>query len=156
MRIRQSATIVLALFNLIGLSAPSYACGGFFSNCPVAGVGVYAPSYGCGGFFSNCPVATVGVAEYQTSFSYRDWLLERQISSGAALYNHPCTVSDGLRETVVPCRAAALALNGGYAAVETSPCAAAIPADPVVYYQPPVRHWYHHAAYRHTRCGYRF
>jgi hypothetical protein len=164
MRIRQYATIGLAFFSLVGLSEPSYACGGFFSNCPVAGA--YASSYGCGGFFSNCPAATVGVgvATYQTSFSYRDWLLDRQISSGAALYNHPCTVSDGLTETVVPCRVAARALGGNYAAgyateaaVYTSPCAGAMPAaDPVVYYQPPVRHEWRHAGYHHSRCGYRF
>ncbi|WP_158816323.1 hypothetical protein [Methylocapsa sp. S129] len=44
--------------------------------------------------------------------SYQDWLLSRQSGNGAALYNQPCTVSDGQRETVVPCQIVAAALDG--------------------------------------------
>jgi hypothetical protein len=42
---------------------------------------------------------------------YQAWLLSRQSGSGAALYNQPCSVSDGRTETVVPCWIAAAALN---------------------------------------------
>jgi hypothetical protein len=42
--------------------------------------------------------------------SYQEWLLIEQSGNNAALYNHPCSVSDGERSTIVPCPVAAAAL----------------------------------------------
>jgi hypothetical protein len=42
--------------------------------------------------------------------TYQDWLLVSQSGSNAALYNHPCSVSDGERSTIVACPIAAAAL----------------------------------------------
>jgi hypothetical protein len=45
--------------------------------------------------------------------TYQDWLLRRH-PPGAILYNMPCTVSDGVHQHGVPCKAVAAALSGQF------------------------------------------
>jgi hypothetical protein len=132
---RQFAAASAILLNLVGLSAPSYA--------------------------GNCFCANAPPTEYNSSSWYTNWLISRQ-SNGGALYNHPCTVSDGLRDTPVPCQIVAIALNGGFvqagylpeAPVAAPPCVGAIPgAGSTAYYRPVVAGQPHvRVAYHRTTC----
>ena len=73
---------------------------------------------------------------------YEQWLLSRQDGAQVALYNRPCTVSDGLRETIVPCQIAAAALDGE---IPLYPQAAPGPGPGVIYFHR--HHWRRHYAY---------
>ena len=62
--------------------------------------------------FMPGPPAIIYVGEPQDLTApgwYKNWLFLRRNSSGAALYNEPCTISNGFGERVVPCQIVAIA-----------------------------------------------
>jgi hypothetical protein len=97
--------------------------------------------------------------DYLAASWYRNWLAARQNGSSAALYNHPCTMSDGQREMAVPCQMVAMAISGPSA----SPAEPAVVGDtdaapPNIYYSPPARaHHIHRSTFHasdHARVAY--
>jgi hypothetical protein len=95
------------------------------SQSPFASASAYAPI-----------VAFAPAQDYSSASWYRNWLAARQNGSPAALYNQPCTMSDGQREMAVPCQMVALAISGQPALAEPR---GAGPAEPDVDRRPPAR-----------------
>jgi hypothetical protein len=65
---------------------------------------------------------------------YRRWLFLHQNSSGAALYNQPCLMSNGYGERAVPCKLVALAESPpGAPIIVEGPAAPALGRTPIRY-----------------------
>jgi hypothetical protein len=98
-------------------------------------------------FFGIGCLSTPSYADdYSSASWYRNWLLSRQ-GGAAALYNQPCTVSDGARDTAVPCQIVAMVLDGDFTPGGYSRREAAVgdmrEVDGVLYADPYVRRSFH-------------
>jgi hypothetical protein len=84
--------------------------------------------------------------DYASASWYRNWLLSRE-GGAAALYNQPCTLSDGARDTVVPCQIVAMVLDGDFTPGRYSRQEASVgdmrEVDGVLYADPYVRRSFH-------------
>jgi hypothetical protein len=140
MSIFRSAAVVAAFAALIGASAP------------VKADEIIAPIFG--GVFGPFSLGQARVIYYGAPQDlsspdwYRHWLFLHQNSSGAAIYNQPCEMSNGYGPRVVPCQLVALA--------ESPPGAPVIVAGgygPIIE-RGPVRYHRHHRRYASIRARY--
>jgi hypothetical protein len=109
---RRYVLVGVALFSVTCLSAPAYAGSSFWNG---VGQGVGGSLTDWGGSLIESGLENAGapdyarVRDYSSASWYQDWLVSRRSGSTEALYNHPCSVSDGTHETAVDCRMAAIA-----------------------------------------------
>jgi hypothetical protein len=113
---RFSAAVVAAFLSLILFSTPSYAgAEGIIVGAIIRGIAEGVASSAMDNAYNSpsTPQYSWSAPTAPASGSwYQNWLMSRQSGSGAALYNHPCMMSDGLSQFAVHCEAVAAALDG--------------------------------------------
>jgi hypothetical protein len=136
----RNAAVVTAFAALIGASTPSYADG------------LWETAGDPLGWLAPGPPEVIYIGEPLDLSSpdwYRRWLYLRQNSSGAALYNQPCLVSNGYRERAVSCKLVAIA--------EAPPGAPLIvDAAPPVLERAPGRYYRSHTRHRYASIRARY